>query len=101
VPRLLAARLVVLQHFMIPRLLNRGPLFLMLICAHCIPAVGQNDPTLAQEIVPYQSYQSGEFDKVNTANGNLILRIPLISLPQRGRLELGFSLGYNGGQHYE
>ena len=42
-------------------------------------------------IVPYRSYQDGQFDSVDTLNGNVLIHIPLVSFPQRGRVHLSFS----------
>lgn len=60
-------------------------------------AHAQTDPTLAQGLIPYQSYQGGDIDNVNLFNGALHVQIPLIQYPQRGQaLKLGFSEVYNG-----
>jgi RHS repeat-associated protein len=46
---------------------------------------------IAQGFTPYQSFHGGDIDSVNLSNGNVILRIPLLSYPQRGSLKLSFS----------
>jgi RHS repeat-associated protein len=56
----------------------------------------QVDPNVEQGLKPYGSYHGGEIDKINLANGNLFVRVPIYSLPQRGnKLHFGFSLQYN------
>jgi hypothetical protein len=49
------------------------------------------------DIDPFGSYQHGSLDKVNLANGQISLSIPLLSYPQKGKLQLGFGL-YLGGR---
>ena len=44
----------------------------------------QITPDLAEGLTPYQSFQAGDFDAVNLSNGNVLIRIPLLSYPQRG-----------------
>jgi len=52
---------------------------------------------LAPGLQPYQSYHGGDLDQVNLSNGNLHVRIPLISYPQRGgKLKLDYALEYDG-----
>src|SRR5260370_41091104 len=58
--------------------------------------MGQTDPNFDQGLKPYGSYHGGDLDSVGLANGNLTVHIPLISYPQRGRLQFGFALVYNG-----
>jgi YD repeat-containing protein len=43
-------------------------------------------------IVPNGSYESYKVDNVNLENGNTIIKIPLFSLPQLGKLSLSFSV---------
>jgi len=52
-------------------------------------------PTIDQGTNPYSSYHGGDIDSVSLANGSLILHIPLISYPQRGKLNLGFYIAYD------
>lgn len=58
-------------------------------------ALCQSDPTFELGTLPGRSFQVGQFDTVNTMNGNLMLHIPLVSLPQLGRQSLSFSLHFN------
>ena len=48
-----------------------------------------------QGLVPYGSYHAGDVDAIDLKSGNLVLRIPLFSLPQMGKLSLSFSLVMN------
>src|SRR5713226_85646 len=69
-------------------------------CFAFFPArlLAQNDDmSLAPGFTPYQSFHGGDIDSINVTNGNLIIRIPLISYPQRGgKLSLSFSVIMNG-----
>lgn len=65
---------------------------LLVILAICPAAFGQTDPTLEAGIIPFRSYSPGQFDKVDTLNGNVVIHIPLVSFPQRGGVGLSFSL---------
>ncbi len=59
-------------------------------------AVAQTTPDLEQGMKPYGSYDAGAIDSVNLLNGNLHLRVPLVSYPQRGgKLPLKFFIQYN------
>jgi hypothetical protein len=42
-------------------------------------------------IIPAGTYQNYHVDTMNMLNGNDIIKIPLFSLPQRGKLSLSFS----------
>jgi hypothetical protein len=53
------------------------------------PEVGDN---------PYKSYSGGDIDHIQMQNGNLYLRIPLLSYPQLGKLDLSFSILANSTQ---
>jgi len=44
---------------------------------------------------PFGSYQHGDIDSISLSNGNVILHIPIASYPQRGKLDLSFSIIYN------
>ncbi len=47
-------------------------------------AVAQTAPDLQRGLVPYGAYEGGNLDNVSMTTGNLNVRIPLISYPQRG-----------------
>jgi len=52
--------------------------------------------------LPYESYQSADFDSVNLSDGNVVLQIPLISFPQKGTLPtLSLSVNYNSYGWYD
>jgi hypothetical protein len=66
--------------------------FLLLSFLIVSTAYGQTFETGFQT---YGAYGGSDFDSINLANGNLILRIPVISYPQRGQLpDLKISVGY-------
>lgn len=46
-------------------------------------------------LMPYGSYVGGKIDDVNMKNGNVFVHVPLFSIPQRGRLNLSFSVYAN------
>jgi hypothetical protein len=59
-------------------------------------AAAQNPQDFNSGLTPYQGFHGGDIDSINMANGNVNLRIPLISFPQRGgALRLNFVLNYN------
>jgi RHS repeat-associated protein len=55
----------------------------------------QSPTTFDQGVNPYSSLHGGDIDSVVLSNGNLLLHIPLISYPQRGKLHLGFFAAYD------
>jgi YD repeat-containing protein len=62
---------------------------------------GQQPDYVTQGLALYNSYDGGNIDHVNVKNGKVVLRIPLVSFPQRGKLKLSFSLvGRNVGYAY-
>ncbi len=63
----------------------------------CLPVLGQVSDEVSQEkgISTWGSYQGGDVDDVDLRNGNMSVRIPLFSLPQKGGLSLSYSLVYN------
>ena len=59
----------------------------------------QNTPDVAKGFSPFAEYVPSEIDNVNPANGNLFLKIPLVSFPQRGgNLRLDYYIYYNDKQ---
>ena len=44
---------------------------------------------------PYDSFHGGDLDSVSMTNGGMVLHIPLASYPQRGNLDLSFSVFAN------
>ena len=61
----------------------------------CMPALSQQVADLEQGYKPYGSYHGGNIDQVSMTNGNLILRIPLTSFAQRGRISNDEILTYS------
>ena len=65
---------------------------LAVMVAVTIPVVAQTNVNEEQGIKPYDSFHGGDLDSVSMTNGGLVLHIPLVSFPQRGNLDLGFSV---------
>ncbi len=55
----------------------------------------QQPATLEEGTKPFGSYQGNSAESVTVSNGKLALHIPLVSLPQRGKLDVSFSLVYH------
>jgi hypothetical protein len=70
-----------------------APLALFL-CAFVVIGLAQDPDDIQQGIKAYGTYEGGEFDSVSMTNGNLVLNIPLVSYPQRGKLHFGYYLRY-------
>ncbi len=70
---------------------------LMLFNASAILGQDQSSatPIMAQGLLPYAPYTGGNIDSINLENGNLVEKIPLFSLPQKGQLALSYSLVLN------
>ncbi|NDQ55762.1 MAG: RHS repeat-associated core domain-containing protein [Acidipila sp.] len=62
---------------------------------YCMPTFAQENPNLDVGLKPYGTFEGGKFDSVSMTNGNLNLRIPILSYPQRGTLPYNSFLGYN------
>jgi RHS repeat-associated protein len=58
----------------------------------------QSNPNEEQGLKPYESWHGGDLDSVVLTNGALALHIPLVSFPQRGNLDLSFSLFFSSKQ---
>jgi len=56
-------------------------------------------PTLGDS--PFQSKSGSDFEHVNVENGGLVVHIPLVSLAQRGKLNMSFSITGNGSQYQQ
>ena len=52
----------------------------------------QDDPNLIQGLKPYGAYHGSDLDLVSIENGKLDLHIPLLSYPQRGNLQMDFTV---------
>jgi RHS repeat-associated protein len=55
-------------------------------------SAAQDPDDIQNGIKPYGAYRGGDIDSVSMTNGNLIVHIPLISYPQRGKVHLSYSL---------
>ena len=55
--------------------------------------LAQVDPNVEDGIHPYGSYAGSPVDTVSLTSGNLTLRIPLFSVPQRGKLRATLTIG--------
>jgi YD repeat-containing protein len=71
-----------------------SPILAFLVVSTRIMA--QAVPDIAEGYIPYQVYSESDIDSVSMQSGNLLLDIPVISYPQRGKaLNLQFSLHYS------
>jgi RHS repeat-associated protein len=57
-----------------------------------ITSQAQTNVNEEQGLKPYDSWHGGDLDSVSMTNGGLSLHIPLVSFPQRGNLDLSFSI---------
>jgi RHS repeat-associated protein len=70
-------------------------IFAVLTCFFSASPLHAQSGDIATGLTPYQSFHGGDIDSINLSNGNLMLRIPLASYPQRGAMKLSFSLVAN------
>lgn len=63
------------------------------ICLLLIPSSFAQTPTSdGQGFTPYATFQGGDIDSINLSTGNVVIKIPLLSYPQRGgKLRLVFN----------
>jgi hypothetical protein len=64
-------------------------------------ATAQDDTTIAVGIDPHHSYSADSFGQINRLNGALSGDIPLASFPQKGSLQLTFSLQLAGANLWQ
>jgi len=69
--------------------------FLVAAVFTIVPVFAQSNLNEDQGLKPYDSFHGGDLDSVSLTNGSLALHIPLVSFPQRGNLDLGFSIRYS------
>jgi RHS repeat-associated protein len=55
-------------------------------------ALAQTNVNEEQGMKPYDSWHGGDLDSISMTNGGMVLHIPLVSFPQRGNLDLSFSV---------
>ena len=61
----------------------------------CSSSAAQNLPIEERGLKPYGSYEGGNLDSINMANGSLTLHIPFWSYPQRGgKLRLNYFINF-------
>jgi RHS repeat-associated protein len=60
--------------------------------AGSFPVLAQTNVNEEQGMKPFDSYHGGDLDSISMTNGGLVLHIPLVSFPQRGNLDLSFSV---------
>jgi len=63
-----------------------------------VSSFAQSNPNEEQGLRPYDSFHGGDLDSVSLTNGALAGHIPLVSFPQRGQLDLSFSLRFSSKQ---
>lgn len=64
-----------------------------------ISGLCQETLDMAKGLSSYAEYVPSDIDNVNPVNGNLFLKIPLVSFPQRGgKLRLNYYIYYNDKQ---
>jgi hypothetical protein len=76
--------------------LVRFALLAFMAFASSTALLAQDPDDIQQGIKAYGTYRGGDIDSVSMTNGNLTIDIPIISYPQRGKLDLGYKLIYNG-----
>src|ERR1700722_332621 len=71
---------------------------LLFATSACLSQITANT---VQGASPYAVYSAGEIDNVNVLNGNVFVKIPLLSYPQRGEdLKMDFYIYANDKQWY-
>src|SRR5258708_9191739 len=73
---------------------------LAIILAGSFPVLAQTNVNEEQGMKPYNSWHGGDLDSVSLTSGSLVLHVPLASFPQRGSLDLSFTLAYSSKQWY-
>lgn len=74
-------------------------LLLCFVVVSCFgSAFAQSNVNEEQGMKPYDSWHGGDLDSISMTNGSLLLHIPLVSFPQRGNLDLSFSIYSNTKQ---
>ena len=68
---------------------------LLFIASTFTPAYTQTNVNEEQGMKPYDSWHGGDLDSISMINGAMVLHIPLACFPQRGSLDLCFSVFSN------
>src|SRR6266849_3717268 len=66
----------------------------MTVLMYCLPTNGQQLYDGNQNLPPFGSFHGSDFDIVSLQNGNLHIRIPILTVPQRGK-DLSWSFTYD------
>jgi YD repeat-containing protein len=77
------------------RLINCFVIFGLFVSVGAGCALAQDPDDTQNGIKAYGTYRGGDIDSVSMTNGNLVLHIPLLSYPQRGKVHLSYSLIYS------
>ena len=64
------------------------------VLSSAVVAMAQDQEDIQNGIKAYGTYRGGDIDSVSMTNGNLVIKIPLASYPQRGKVHLSYSLFY-------
>jgi RHS repeat-associated protein len=79
-------------------------LYWMVMLVAMVVGVGsaraQDDPNFESGFRAFASYHGGNIDQINLFNGGLLVDIPLISYPQKGKLKLSYTLHYQNQGDY-
>lgn len=78
--------------------MKRSGFLLLLALSFVSPSSAQTNLDEQQGFKPYESWHGGDLDSVSLTTGGLMLHVPLTSFPQRGTLDLNFSIIYNNKQ---
>ncbi len=62
------------------------------------PAAAQTNVNEEKGMKPYDSWHGGDLDSVSMTNSGLVVHIPLVSFPQRGNVDLSFSVYFSTKQ---
>jgi RHS repeat-associated protein len=73
-------------------------MLLGVMLAGSFPILAQTNFDEQQGLKPYDSLHGGDLDTVSLTNGSVMVHIPLVSFPQRGSLDLSFSVIANSKQ---
>jgi hypothetical protein len=68
------------------------------VTVFCGSIFAQTNVNEEQGIKPHDAVHGGDLDSVSLTSGSLLLHIPLVSFPQRGNLDLTFSVFSNTKQ---
>src|SRR5260370_28824599 len=69
-----------------------------IVLSGSVLAVAQSNVNEEKGMKPYDSWHGGDLDSVSMTNGGVVYHIPLVCFPQRGGLELCFTVYANTKQ---